>query len=163
MSQSTTVTFVNNDVDENPFNFTVQATGIAAPSFGNYANTSIVLGSNTTITPTAAPTNQTYATATTTAEFKGKLEVDPATGVVRVTNAHPANRAAQTYLVTVRAYNVGGATTKTFNLTVTTPASGPLSAWRPSPLPLFPRPLELVRPSEISTPTAGRILFANRI
>ena len=55
-------------------------------------------------------------------DFKGELEVDPTTGVVRVTNAHPANRAAETYLVTVRAYNAGGATTKTFNLTVTTPA-----------------------------------------
>ena len=52
---------------------------------------------------------------------QGELEVDPATGVVRVTNAHPANRAGETYSVTVTAYNAGGATTKTFNLTVTTP------------------------------------------
>ncbi len=120
-SQSTTVSFGNNDTDENPFDFTIQATAIAAPTLGNYANTTIPLSGNATVTPTAAPTNQTYATATTTADFKGELEVDPATGVVRVTNAHPANRASESYLVTVTAYNAGGTTTKTFNLTVTTP------------------------------------------
>ena len=121
--QSTTVSFGNNDgnADENPFDFTIQATAIAAPTLGNYANTTIPLSGNTTVTPTAAPTNQTYATATTTADFTGELEVDPATGVVRVTNAHPANRASESYLITVTAYNAGGATTKTFNLTVTTP------------------------------------------
>ncbi len=70
---STTVTFANNDADENPFNFTIQATGIAAPTLGDYANTSIALGGNTTITPTAAPTNQTYATATTTAGFQRQV------------------------------------------------------------------------------------------
>ncbi len=119
---STTVTFANNDADENPINFTIQATGIAAPTVGDYANTSIALGGNATITPTAAPTNHTYATATTTADFKGELVVDPVTGLVRVTNAHPANRVGESYLVTVRAFNAGGATAKTFNLTVTTPA-----------------------------------------
>ncbi len=139
--QATTVTFANNDADENPFDFAIQATGITAPTLGNYANTSIALGGNTTITPTAAPTNQTYATATTTADFKGKLEVDPATGVVRVTNAHPANRVGETYLVTVRAFNAGGATTKTFNLTVTTPAGCTTfnaSAFAASTINMFP-------------------------
>src|SRR5204863_103270 len=44
----------------------------------------------------------------------------PATGVVRVTDAHPAG----TYTVTVRAFDVGGPTaTKTFTLTVTTPVT----------------------------------------
>ncbi|MDQ4123030.1 MAG: FG-GAP-like repeat-containing protein, partial [Acidobacteriota bacterium] len=92
------------------------------PALGNYGNTTINLSGNTTITPDAAPTNATYATAATTSNFKGNLEVDPATGVVRVTNAFPANLANETYPVTVAAYNAGGVTTKTFNLTVQAPS-----------------------------------------
>ncbi len=125
-TQSTTISFGNNDADENPFDFAVQATGIAAPTLGNYANTTIPLSGNTTVTPSSAPTNATSATATTTADFKGELEVDSTTGVVRVTNVHPANRAGESYLITVTAYNAGGTTTKTFNLTVTTPPTCPL-------------------------------------
>src|SRR5262249_39062652 len=53
-------------------------------------------------------------------DFKGKLEGDPATGVVRVTDAHPEG----TYTVTVTAFDSGGASvTKTFTLIVTTPAT----------------------------------------
>ncbi len=94
----------------------------APPTLGNYANTSVALSGNTTITPSAAPANAVSATAATVAAFKGELEVDPTTGVVRVTNAHPANRAGEFYPVTVTAYNADGTTTRTFNLTVTTPA-----------------------------------------
>ena len=44
----------------------------------------------------------------------------PTTGVVRVTDAHPAG----VYTVTVKAFDGGGPiTTKTFTLTVTTPAT----------------------------------------
>ncbi|MGZ8870922.1 MAG: FG-GAP repeat domain-containing protein, partial [Pyrinomonadaceae bacterium] len=89
----------------------------ASPTLGTYPDTPIALSGDTTITPDAGMTNNTSATAETTADFKGKLEVDPTSGVVRVTNAHPAG----TYLVTVYASN-GGSTTKTFTLTVTTPA-----------------------------------------
>ena len=73
--QSTTVSFCNNDgnADENPCDFTIQATAIAAPTLGNYANTTIPQSGNTTVTPTAAPTNQTYATATTTADFARRV------------------------------------------------------------------------------------------
>src|SRR4051794_31367492 len=94
----------------------------APPTLGNYANTTVSLAGDTTITPTAAPANAVSATARTVAAFKGQLEVDPTTGVVRVTNANPANVAAGSYPVTVTAYNVDGTTTRTFNLTVTTPA-----------------------------------------
>ncbi len=56
----------------------------------------------------------------TSTSFKGKLEGNPATGVVRVTDAHPAG----TYTVTVRAFDTGGlSATKTFMLTVTTPVT----------------------------------------
>ena len=63
---------------------------------------------------------QTSINVSTSTNFKGTLEGDPATGVVRVTDAHPAG----TYTVTVRAFDSAGASaTKTFTLTVTTPAT----------------------------------------
>ncbi|MDQ4121863.1 MAG: FG-GAP-like repeat-containing protein, partial [Acidobacteriota bacterium] len=145
-SQSATISFGNNDSDENPFDFAIQATGIEAPALGNYANATIALAGSTTITPTAAPSNTNYATATTTSDFKGKLEVDPSSGVIRVTNAHPANRAGESYLITVKAFNEGGSTTKTFNLTVTTPPNcvplgapsfAPAATFSVNSLPLF--------------------------
>ena len=93
---------------------------IAQPTPGNYPNRSIPLSTNTTVTPDAAPTNTTRINVSTSTNFKGKLEGDPVTGVVRVTDAHPGG----TYAVTVTAFDSGGATaTKTFTLTVTTPAT----------------------------------------
>ena len=90
------------------------------PTLGNYPDTSIPLSTDATVTPDAAPTNTTRITVSTSTNFEGTLEGDPATGVVRVTDAHPAG----TYTVTVTAFNSGGATaTKTFTLTVTTPAT----------------------------------------
>ena len=89
-----------------------------ADSLGNYPDTSIPLSTDTTVTPDAAPTNTTSINVSTSTNFKGKLEGYPTTGVVRVTDAHPAG----TYTVTVRAFNGGGQTaTRTFTLTVTTP------------------------------------------
>jgi hypothetical protein len=87
------------------------------PTLGNYPDTSIPLSSDTTVTPDATPTNTTSINVSTSTNFKGKLEGYPTTGVVRVTDAHPAG----TYTVTVTAFDSGGATaTKTFTLTVTT-------------------------------------------
>src|SRR6266446_5542591 len=97
--------------------------GAAADSItalGNYPDTSILLSTNTTVTPDATPSNTTSINVSTSTNFKGKLEGYPTTGVVRVTDAHPAG----TYTVTVRAFNGGCQTaTKTFTLTVTTPAT----------------------------------------
>ena len=93
---------------------------VATPTLGNYPDTSLPLSTDTTVTPDAAPTNTTSINVSTSTNFKGTLEGDPATGVVRVTDAHPAG----TYTVTVTAFDSGGATaTKTFTLTVTTPAT----------------------------------------
>ena len=93
---------------------------VLAPILGNYPNTSVSLSGDTTVTPDAAPTNTTSINVSTSTNFKGKLEGYPGTGVVRVTDAHPAG----TYAVTVRAFDSGGASaTKTFTLTVTTPAT----------------------------------------
>src|SRR3954447_26492724 len=61
-----------------------------APGLGNYPNASIVLSANTTVTPTASPTSTTRMTVSTSTHFHGRLEGIPATGVVRVTDAHPA-------------------------------------------------------------------------
>ncbi len=89
-----------------------------APTLGAYPNTSVFAGKNTTLTPSAAPTNATYSIATTNTRFTGLLTVDPTTGVVSVTDALQAG----VYPVTVKAMNGTLSTTATFTLTVTPPA-----------------------------------------
>ncbi len=90
-----------------------------SPVLGNYPNISIPLSANTAVPPDATPINVTSINVSTSTGFKGRLEGYPATGVVRVTDAHPAG----IFTVTVKAFDSGGAsTTKTFTLTVTTPA-----------------------------------------
>lgn len=87
----------------------------APPTLGNYPNTMVVLGANTTVTPDAAPTGASGINVATDTDFKGTFVANPTTGVVRITNAHPAG----TYIVTVTAFEAGGSTTsKTFTLTV---------------------------------------------
>ena len=93
---------------------------VATPILGNYPDTTLALSTDTTVTPDAPPTNTTSINVSTSTDFKGTLAGDPATGVVRVTDAHPAG----TYTVTVTAFDSGGeAATKTFTLTVTTPVT----------------------------------------
>ncbi len=93
---------------------------VANPTLGNYPDTSLPLSTDTTVTPDAAPTKTTSINVSTSTDFNGTLEGDPTTGVVRVTDAHPAG----TYTVTVTAFDSGGATaTKTFTLTITTPVT----------------------------------------
>ena len=87
----------------------------APATLGNYPDTTVSLGGESTITPDAAPTSTTGISVSASTNFKGTFAADPATGVVRVTNAHPAG----TYTVTVTAFNsIGGTTSKTFQLTV---------------------------------------------
>ena len=93
---------------------------VATPILGNYPDTTLALSTDTTVTPDAPPTNTTSINVSTSTDFNGTLAGDPTTGVVRVTDAHPAG----TYTVTVTAFDSGGATaTKTFTLTVTTPVT----------------------------------------
>lgn len=119
----------------NTYNFTVKATDangctaeqayrltihLPLPTLGTYPATTVILGSNTNIMPTAAPTTAASLNVSTSTDFNGTFAADPTTGKVYVTNAHPAG----TYLVTVKAFNGEGvATTQTFTLTVTTPAT----------------------------------------
>jgi hypothetical protein len=88
--------------------------GVAVPTLGNYPNTTVTVGANTTIAPDAVPIGATSINVSTNTNFKGLLAANPTTGIIRVTNAYPAG----TYLVTVKAFNASGMTTKTFTLTV---------------------------------------------
>ncbi|MFL6284075.1 MAG: FG-GAP repeat domain-containing protein, partial [Pyrinomonadaceae bacterium] len=90
-------------------------------TLGNYTDTTVQLDANTVVKPDAAPLDTTNLTVSTSTNFKGRLEGDPLTGNVRVTNAHPAG----TYAVAVRAFssNTGTTDTKTFFLKVQTPST----------------------------------------
>ena len=111
-------------VDANPTDtgLRVQFTGSAVlplppPTLGNYPDTTLLLSGDTTVTPDATPSSTTSINVSTSTNFKGLLEGDPATGVVRVTNAHPAG----IYTVTVTAFNGCTTTMTTFTLTVMRP------------------------------------------
>ena len=102
------------------FGIAHNSTAALIPTLGNYPNATIPLSDNTTIMPDAAPTTTTRITVSTSTNFKGELEGNPTTGIVRVTDAHPAG----TYTVTVTAFDSMGITaTRTFTLTVTTPVT----------------------------------------
>lgn len=92
-------------------------------TLGNYPDTSVTLSGNTTVTPDATPTNITSISVSTNTNFKGTFAASPSTGVVTVTDAHPAG----TYTVTAKAFGPAGTATKTFTLTVTggTPCAPP--------------------------------------
>lgn len=87
-------------------------------TLGTYPDTTLLLSGNATITPNATPSNTTRIKVSTSTNFKGVLEGTAATGVVRVTDAHPAG----VYTVTVTGFSASVVTgTRTFTLTVTTP------------------------------------------
>jgi FG-GAP-like repeat/FG-GAP repeat len=93
---------------------------VATPVLGNYPNTSLLLSADTTVTPDAPPAVRVKINVSTSSDFKGTLEGDPTTGIVRVTNAHPAG----TYTVTVTALDRAGETaSRRFRLRVTMPAT----------------------------------------
>ena len=98
---------------------TVNATANTPPTLGTYPATSVATGGSTTVTPSAAPTdNGTVSTLTASAPgFGGTLSGNPATGVITVTGATPGG----VYTVTVTATdNCGATSTATFQLTVNT-------------------------------------------
>ncbi|HEV7892871.1 MAG TPA: FG-GAP-like repeat-containing protein [Pyrinomonadaceae bacterium] len=87
-------------------------------TLGNYGDTIVELGKNAVVKPDAAPLDATSINVSTSTLFKGTLEADPATGNVRLTNAHPAG----TYTVKLVAFdpNTGTTDSKSFFLKVTT-------------------------------------------
>ena len=91
-------------------------TSAQTPTLGTYPNATAAVGANTTVTPAGAPTGVTRINVSANTNFKGTFIASPATGVVRVTDAHPAG----SYLVTIKAFdNVDNSTIRTFTLTVT--------------------------------------------
>jgi hypothetical protein len=79
----------------------------------------VLLGGNTTYTPALAPVGAVRMNVSTSTNFKGTFVANPITGVVRITNAHPAG----IYPVTVKAFDtIGTITTSTFTLVVQTSA-----------------------------------------
>jgi hypothetical protein len=112
---------INLSLDKVGVVFTMTPVPASAPALGNYPDTSVPLSGDTTVVPTVAPTNATTINVSTSTNFKGKLDADPTTGAVRITDAHPAG----SYTVTAKAFNGGNGptTTKTFTLTVTTPTT----------------------------------------
>jgi hypothetical protein len=101
--------------DLNEFQLKKGAAADATTALGNYPNTSVPLSGDTTVTPDAAPANTTSINVSANTNFKGTFAASSTTGVVRVTDAHPAG----IYTVTVTAFSPGGTTAKTFTLTVT--------------------------------------------
>src|ERR1041385_7189585 len=93
-----------------------QNKSVLTPILGNYPDTLLPLSTDSTVTPDAPPANTTSIDVSTSTDFNGTLEASPVTGVVRITDAHPAG----TYTVTVKAFDTAWASaTKTFTLTVT--------------------------------------------
>jgi len=100
-----------------PFIPTADAAPATASSFllGTYPSVSVALGGNITVKPGETPTDVTSINVLTSSNFQGNLTADPISGLVRVTNAHPAGA----YCVTVKAVSSSGAiTTATFTLSV---------------------------------------------
>src|SRR5204863_5702968 len=107
---------------QDPYGFQLEdgANPDATTTLGNYPDTSVPLSGDTTVTPDATPANTTSINVATNSNFKGTFAASPTTGVVTVTDAHPAG----SYTVTVTAFGPGGTTTKTFTLTVTSNPCG---------------------------------------
>ena len=124
------------------FTATSTATAAGTPTLGNYADASLLLSGNIIVTPDAAPIDTLHLNVSTSTDFKGYLYGDPATGVLRVVDAHPAG----TYTLTVKAFsNSALTTTKTFQLNVTTPAnvSAPVSFRTPMNFPVGDSPYDV--------------------
>ncbi len=91
----------------------------ATTSIGTYPATEVGLGSQTLVKPSSPPIGSLRFVAITDSRFKGTIEGDPATGVVRVTNAQPVG----VYPVTLISYESSGISSTAFALTVTATAT----------------------------------------
>jgi len=85
-------------------------------TLANYPDTTVALSGDVSVSPmgNVAPTNTTRINVSTDSNFKGTFAASPSTGVVTITDAHPAG----TYTVTVKAFGAFSSTSKTFTLTV---------------------------------------------
>ncbi|MBK8304794.1 MAG: VCBS repeat-containing protein [Chloracidobacterium sp.] len=104
----------------------------SAATLGNYGDTPVALAGNATVTPSAPPANATNLVVSASTgyagAFAGGLTINQTTGVVTVTDAHPAG----TYTVTVNAFGDGSTATDTFVLTVSPGATCGQSSFDPA-------------------------------
>ena len=116
--QNATITINNNGCDEAVYDFAVtgKGEGILPPKIGNYPNTILQAGQNTSIIPDEKPGNAKSIVAYSNTSFSGTLSVNPTTGVLTVSNAMQAG----VYPVTVKAFGVEIVST-IFTLTITNP------------------------------------------
>jgi CSLREA domain-containing protein len=99
---------------------TPSPTPTGSPTLGNYSAMSMQLSTDAVVTPDVPPANTSRINVSTDTNFKGTLTADPTTASVHVTDAHPAG----TFTISVRGTNgIGVSVTRTFSLTVTTPAT----------------------------------------
>jgi FG-GAP repeat len=103
----------------NQANLTITVTPNTLPLLGTYLVTSVASGASVNVTPSAPPSDNGTVNSVTVgvapATFTGMATVNPATGVVSITNADPPG----VYTVTVTATdNCGAMFAKTFRLTV---------------------------------------------
>ena len=94
-------------------------------SLGSYSDVAIPPSGDITATPSEPPAGITKLFVRTSTSFNGEITADPAFGVVRITNAHPANIIPASYPVEVRGFGPGGTVSRTFQLTVTSGAACP--------------------------------------
>jgi uncharacterized protein (TIGR03437 family) len=103
-------------------NLTINVTANTPPTLGAYPNVSATAGAGTSVTPDAAPNDNTQVssvTATASAGFTGTLNTNAASGAVTITNAAPLG----THTITVTARdNCNATATQSFTLTVNAPA-----------------------------------------
>ncbi len=86
-----------------------------AQTLGTYPAGNVTVSGNTTITPSAVPSNTVGIRVSASEGFSGILTARPTNGKVLITNAKPEG----VYTITVRAFNsVSASTTRTFTLTV---------------------------------------------
>jgi hypothetical protein len=111
----------------------VTVTANTPPTLGGYPNTGpITAGSGATIIPSSPPADNVSVSSVTVAAsagFTGSLSVDPATGVVTVTNAGPTGARVITVTATD---NCGATASGQFTLTVI-PANRPPNCSRAFP------------------------------
>lgn len=113
--KTATIIIASDNCTKSNYDFTLQGNGVVLlPVLASYPATNMASGGNTQVIPAAAPANTQNVTAFTSSSFKGLLQVDIATGIVTVTNAHPAG----VYNITIKAYGISTATSN-FLLTVT--------------------------------------------
>ena len=99
--KTATIAINNNSCDESAYIFAIQA-GSIIPALGVYSDAMIAnAGGSTLVTPSVIPSGTNFSVYTTT-NFKGTLAVNNTTGVLSITNAHPAG----IYPVTVNAEGV---------------------------------------------------------